>query len=232
MEFDDHVHSGNTRRNRKRTEEGTRSANLRKVPLNGTSGAREDAIEFDVSEYASEEGDNFEESGPPISHFSGNVGLFQPAVRIDEIVHIYGPLAKPHIEWEISYFECVLPVLLNRVNFIAGGCSKEAIDQWQIFVDELDKFLDSNPTYRKLNNHAYISFEFTGGSIPSAFFADIATTDASVNIMPTVRSDGSNSNALYAVASIEAATFLAKRMKGFHPSICSYTFRCNALTVW
>ena len=51
----------------------------------------------------------------------------QPAVRVEDIVEVYRPLAKPWKTWIQSDIDSAVPVLSNRLNFIAGGCSSESV---------------------------------------------------------------------------------------------------------
>ena len=58
----------------------------------------------------------------------GRAGIaLQPAVRVEDIIEAYRPLAKPWKTWIQSDIESAIPVLSKRLNFIAGGCSSESV---------------------------------------------------------------------------------------------------------
>jgi len=181
--------------------DGSHAVSTRKWPWNGNKDCtegEEEGTEGGLEDVEEEDGSGLVPTVPtnlmiPSSPFMCGMGILQPAVRIDEIVNVFRPLARPYGEWDAASIEIAMPVLRNRVNFIAGGCTQENQAMWEVFVDEWNKYLVINPEHQAQNEHAYVNFEFSGGSVPPAFFADIATTDSRVNVTPTIRSDGSTS---------------------------------------
>jgi len=166
------------------------------------------------------------------SYFCNDLGSLQAAVRIDDIKNIFYPLSRPHTEWNPLDVERAVPVLRNRINFVAGGCKAESQALWGVFVGELDKYLAQHPLESPLSEHVYVSFEFPNGAIPPSFFADIATMDARARAFATMRADGSRSNTLFAVASRDAAGLFVGRIKSFHPTMAANIFTSSALTSW
>lgn len=57
-------------------------------------------------------------------------GPIQDAVKIDDILDIISPLAKPWKLWKESDVMRAVPVLRNRNCFIYGGSSAEAAALW------------------------------------------------------------------------------------------------------
>ena len=67
---------------------------------------------------------------PDLSTVDCPCGPIQPAVRIDDILEVIRPLAKPRAAWAEGDVLRVIPVMRNRMCFILGGCSAEASALW------------------------------------------------------------------------------------------------------
>ena len=67
---------------------------------------------------------------PDLTTIDCPCGPIQPAVRIDGILEVIRPLAKPRATWAEGDVLRVIPVMRNRMCFILGGCSAEASALW------------------------------------------------------------------------------------------------------
>ena len=156
----------------------------------------------------------------------------QATVRIDDIVEIFRPLAKPRNQWKADDIANAIPVLKRRIGYIAGGCSPESCILWDIFVDEWLAYLDENLAVKRLVDPDFVAFDFNGGAYPPSFAADVAASDARLGVAAIVRVDGTVSNSLFAVASPKMAAAFMGRMKALHPGVFCTVFASALLTHW
>ena len=63
-------------------------------------------------------------------------GPFQPAVRVEDVLHAFRPLARPWQQWLQSDIDLAIPVLRRRINFIGAGCSVESTSLCKLYMSQ------------------------------------------------------------------------------------------------
>ena len=112
-----------------------------------------------------------------------------------------------------------VPVLRNRLCFIAHGCAGEHVDLWTEFVDEWEIYLAEHPDIMKLVDPHYVSFSFPVAGAPAAFATNVAATDAAVGIVAVLMAGGIASPNLFRVGSARWASIFGGRMRAVHPVV-------------
>lgn len=162
-------------------------------------------------------------------------GPLQNALRVDDpdLCRAIAPFrGVPQTRWKKGDVLRAVPVLRNRLCFIAHGCGGEHVDLWTEFVDEWEIYLAEHPDIMKLVDPHYVSFSFPAAGAPAAFAANVAATDAAVGVVAVLMAGGIASPNLFRVGSARWASFFAGRMRALHPVVACVSFASAALTVY
>ena len=162
-------------------------------------------------------------------------GPLQKELRVDdpELRRVIAPfLGVPYGQWKKTDVLQAVPILRNRLCFIAYDCQSESVGQWTEFVEEWEAYLAEHPAIMKLVDPNYVCFSFPAAGAPVAFAADVAATDATVGVAAVPMSGGNLSPNLFRVGSPRWAAFFAGRMRALHPMVGCTSFASAALTIY
>jgi hypothetical protein len=162
-------------------------------------------------------------------------GPLQKELRVDDpalraaIVPFVG---VPHAKWKTADVMLAVPVLRNRLCFLACGCEGKCVSQWADFVDEWEAYLAKHPKIMKLVDPNYVSFSFDAAGSPAGFAADIAATPVNLGVVAVVMAGGAPSLSMFHVGSARWAAYFAGRMRALYPAVECTSFATAALTIW
>lgn len=187
---------------------------------------------------------------PDLTTIDCPCGPIQPAVRIDGILEVIRPLAKPRATWAEGDVLRVIPVMRNRMCFILGGCSAEASALWGewgsapclrrnyseshrlllhatsasagLFEPEWLAYLDESPAVMELVDPIYVCYAFPPGGIPAGFATHAATADPRAGAAAALCANGVPSECLFVVNSIEWAAYFVGYMHGAFAGLQSH----------